>query len=557
MCTWFSLSQRQPLKKKAPVPINVAVATAAISPPTKSSKPLKSPPSHSTTPSTLSPTSPTDEFDLDRPEPVYEVIPDQEEIYVAIADFQAGSAGDGLSFQTGALFSVITKNATGWWYVDMAGSEGWVPSSYLERKHSKSPSPTSLKSQSPAASFGRSWTPQKSKQQDQRRKQDDVLSKSTSSLTHRKRSISPPTQPKRPSLKRTSSTGSIEYDKPHKPKFHRPPSPPATITSARHPVASHTNKHPKRPSAPATVSRSEKFSPPTTRIIKHSFDSGKTLPVTRKVTVSKTVSSGDASPRTIRNQTSLELPSTHHVRSTTIGAKSPRRENGMPSTSKQELEKALQQRTTLHTTSVAGARRTSPQKPKPPPSPSAEIKKRILPKRPEPPKPGAKKQPPPRPSTSPVLKKSYVAISDYSGDDASCLSFKEGDTVEVVKKSSNGWWYIKIGFREGWAPSTYLDEKTSDSKPKPVRPTKPPAPKVNQVQARPVPKPRTRTKVSSPSSNNYRAVADYDVPIYEDSGIPLLEGKLYEVLEKNDSGWWFVSDGDREGWAPASYFDPA
>ena len=130
--------------------------------------------------------------------------------------------------------------------------------------------------------------------------------------------------------------------------------------------------------------------------------------------------------------------------------------------------------------------------------------------------------------------------------------------MEVVKKSSNGWWYIKIGFREGWAPSTYLEEKTSsDSKPKPIRPTKPPAPKVNQVQERPVPKPRARTKVSCPSSSSYRAVADYDVPIYEDSGIPLLEGKLYQVLEKNDSGWWFVSDGDREGWAPASYFDPA
>ena len=127
--------QKKPLKKKVPVPISIAAEAAAKNPRGKSPQ---SPISH---PTTVSPSSPT-EFDLDGPERVYEVIPEPEEqIYVAIADFAAGNAGDGLSFKAGTTCSVITKNATGWWSVDMAGKEGWIPSSYLERKHSKPNSP--------------------------------------------------------------------------------------------------------------------------------------------------------------------------------------------------------------------------------------------------------------------------------------------------------------------------------------------------------------------------------------------------------------------------------
>jgi hypothetical protein len=54
----------------------------------------------------------------------------------------------------------------------------------------------------------------------------------------------------------------------------------------------------------------------------------------------------------------------------------------------------------------------------------------------------------------------------------------------------------------------------------------------------------------------YRAAVSYQVPVYEDSGITLVAGQLYEVLEKQE-GWWFVKDTQGEGWAPASYLDPA
>jgi len=144
-------------------------------------------------------------------------------------------------------------------YVDMAGKEGWVPSSYLERKHSKpnsplakmpSPtSPTSPVAASQSRSIGRSWTPvetKKTKQQEQTRKNIDMFSKSTSFLSKSMQSSNSQTEPKRSSLKRTSSTGSIEYDKPAKPKFHRSPSPPTVVTPARQTFASNLNKHPKK-----------------------------------------------------------------------------------------------------------------------------------------------------------------------------------------------------------------------------------------------------------------------------------------------------------------------
>ena len=141
------------------------------------------------------------------------------------------------------------------------------------------------------------------------------------------------------------------------------------------------------------------------------------------------------------------------------------------------------------------------------------------------------------------------------------MSLRVGQSVEVLEKSSDGWWYVKAGSEEGWAPSSFLEE----GKPKPNRPangpshprpiaglSKPtPAP-------RPVPKPRRspQTPHTAATSNMYRAAVSYTVPVYEDSGIDLEMGQMYEVLEKQ-SGWWFVKDGEREGWVPASYLDPA
>lgn len=126
--------------------------------------------------------------------------------------------------------------------------------------------------------------------------------------------------------------------------------------------------------------------------------------------------------------------------------------------------------------------------------------------------------------------------------------------MQVLEQSSDGWWFVNIGGREGWAPSTFMDEY--EETPKPAKPsTLSPAPaKAQQTshQLSPKPKPRTRTKSATMM---YRAVATYKVPPNENHGLDLIEGRMYEVLEKSDDGWWFVKDRDKEGWAPSTYLD--
>ncbi|XP_076146076.1 SH3 and PX domain-containing protein 2A isoform X2 [Alosa pseudoharengus] len=51
----------------------------------------------------------------------------------------------------------------------------------------------------------------------------------------------------------------------------------------------------------------------------------------------------------------------------------------------------------------------------------------------------------------------------------------------------------------------------------------------------------------------YVAVASYERQ--ENSEISLQAGELVEVIEKSESGWWFVSTAEEQGWVPATYLD--
>ena len=158
-----------------------------------------------------------------------------------------------------------------------------------------------------------------------------------------------------------------------------------------------------------------------------------------------------------------------------------------------------------------------------------------------------------------------MTIADYTGTEG-CLDFKEGEVVEVLEKSEDGWWFVKIGSKEGWVPSTFLEEK-EDTPPELRKPPKPnlPPPKPNEVPQTPkdqpdtvigAPKPKPRPRPRKSVASFFRAVDSYEVPVDDDSAIPLVKGRVYEVKDKNENGWWLIKDGDREGWAPGTYFDP-
>ncbi|XP_072923766.1 SH3 and PX domain-containing protein 2B isoform X2 [Hemitrygon akajei] len=54
--------------------------------------------------------------------------------------------------------------------------------------------------------------------------------------------------------------------------------------------------------------------------------------------------------------------------------------------------------------------------------------------------------------------------------------------------------------------------------------------------------------------DQYVAVTNYDKQ--ESTEISLYQGQVVEVIEKNESGWWFVSTSDEQGWVPATCLEP-
>lgn len=48
------------------------------------------------------------------------------------------------------------------------------------------------------------------------------------------------------------------------------------------------------------------------------------------------------------------------------------------------------------------------------------------------------------------------ALYDYQSTDASSLSFRRGDLIEVLSRLPSGWWDGLLGDERGWFPSNYV-----------------------------------------------------------------------------------------------------
>jgi son of sevenless-like protein len=48
------------------------------------------------------------------------------------------------------------------------------------------------------------------------------------------------------------------------------------------------------------------------------------------------------------------------------------------------------------------------------------------------------------------------ALYDYTAQDASALSFRRGDIIEVLNRQPSGWWDGLLGEERGWFPSNYV-----------------------------------------------------------------------------------------------------
>ncbi len=547
------------------------------------------------------------------------------EHYMTIADFSA-QAQDGLSFQEGTHVSVITKNPSGWWFVESGNDEGWVPSSYLEKsfkpKDTSKPKPQppsrndipiatrieetnivskfKTKPPTPARRDTQSPVPLSNKSKPLPPVRRDIGPRSNSDdSTDLGHSVSPPV-PTKPKPKKLSATpqkfnegGSVAamaavlshgFNKPsdrrssidkedRRPSVSKKPVVPRRDTTAGRPPDITFNKDSlKRSSSSDSLREVER--PIDTRLSKSPYpgrplskqvsDSSTNRPMKflRKSTENllaaqadeekKMSSSPVPAPRksivsTIRVNSPKPLPKTSSTSQLSkpvmpgqIKKPAPPTRNNVPPSNSQTLklaglERALKGGKSPPSTITNKRVNTASKKPSPPQRPNNSPSVNTI---------KTKRTPPPRPGNSPAANKkvTYVTISDYGGYDDASLSFGEGESVKVLEKNPDGWWYVEIGNREGWVPSTFIEK--SEKPDRPLPPIKKP------VAGRPKPPPPVR------KDNMCRAIAEYTIPVYEDSGINLVENELYEILERSDSGWWFLKKDREEGWAPSSFLEP-
>ncbi|KAF7337503.1 Microfilament motor [Mycena sanguinolenta] len=82
--------------------------------------------------------------------------------------------------------------------------------------------------------------------------------------------------------------------------------------------------------------------------------------------------------------------------------------------------------------------------------------------------------PPPAAPAQPAVTK-YRAKFDFTGEEGE-MSLTKDDVVELVEQDDNGWWLVKKGGVQGWAPNNYLELVPAAAAPAPPPPARRPVP---------------------------------------------------------------------------------
>ena len=420
------------------------------------------------------------------------------EVYVTIADF-SDQAEDGLNFKAGALVEVITKNSSGWWYVQLDNEEGWVPSSYLD----KAPQPF----KKPTHSSSNDWLKAgqiltTSRSQDSLDQIDSINSLETNS----KRTLT--SGGSKVNLKGTQSVSTVHARSPE----------------------------PLKKKLGQSAIKESRRSPPAVPAAYHKQDTKKIwdTPSRHEMVVTKRTISPEVS-RDRPHNASSDLAQVLKKKFESNNTASVAASAGPPVTSRRH--KTLD----THTHPVDKTVSSNKEKKAPPPRPKEGPQKKVGPS---------------RPAISPALKRrigttapassykqdQWITCDSYSEYADGCIPFSKGQDAEVIDDSNGDWWYVRISGKEGYVPSTFLAKKDTAPVTSPVVATrKPPA-----IEKRQLPEPTPRSK-----KRMYKALADYR----DEDGLSFNEGDLLELLDDSDD-WWFVKLGTTEGWAPSTYLEP-
>eukprot|EP00058_Branchiostoma_floridae_P018304 XP_002603793.1 hypothetical protein BRAFLDRAFT_86624 [Branchiostoma floridae] len=411
--------------------------------------------------------------------------------YVTLADFQA-TMQDGISFQEGEKLKVIEKSPSGWWFVTTgeAGTEGWAPASYIERRErpKKPPPPISNTTAVPKPAF------------------------------------SPPVSPvakivpafEKPQLKRTPSDKSTVV----KPKFS-PPAPPVTQQSGREKDPSPVNGRKASPvlhiKETHQTSQEDRLSPSEDdpilpaigqtdmlseiqqvlaskqKNIKKSSPARKISPVRKSSPARKSSPVRKSSPA--RKSSPVRKSSPGPTRPTHHPPKTPQTKGwieadskDLPSSSEQHTEQGEDMLSEIHKVLAAKAKHVQSET-------KHEIHRTEVSKQKDEEENNNRQQKAkfvgisakqatisakegeinakhptngiPTKYDGEIIQDEegiYVTCERYERQDTKEISFSKGQKAEVLEKNTSGWWFVRIGSKEGWAPSTYLghDDKVEE-----------------------------------------------------------------------------------------------
>ncbi|CAF3375523.1 unnamed protein product [Rotaria socialis] len=124
----------------------------------------------------------------------------------------------------------------------------------------------------------------------------------------------------------------------------------------------------------------------------------------------------------------------------------------------------------------------------------------------------------------------FRCIQDFNADDKNEMSLKQNDIVEVLDNNDNGWWLVKKGNQEGYAPATFLVSTELHQ---------------NNHQ---------EESFNKSIITKYVVNETYDAIMTDE--ISLLKDSCVTVIEKSVLGWWRVEFNDNSGLFPSVYLTP-
>lgn len=424
------------------------------------------------------------------------------EVYAAVSDFEDSSDGV-VCLKEGDVVEVLDKSEGEWWLVKLNGKEGWAPSSYLTKKEVKNSPPCKPK---PPAS-----KPSSSSRSTSKPAFPSVPSLKPVSLQKTNVKPLPPPVPsgKPTTLRKTDG------------KPTPPPVPSAKPTPVQKPFAKPSPPYKRKPGVPQKTTAKPGLPPvPSTK------PSVTQKPIPPPVPNAKPVPSTKPQTSSLKNQPHKPVFPLKPVK------QNPPVKNKKEDDAENRPKKIGKLNTALFESKIPMLAPQLDDTPK-----EAEIPTKKLPPATEKPT----KNEPTKPAAS-----QCVATATFTNTDQDGLCFSEGDLFDFLEDSGSGWWLVKTrDGREGWAPASYLEMKTSGN-------STPNANQTNIPQRREPPKRPDSSKTAA--KQLYVAMATFCED--DETSISFQEGDTIEVLQQDDGGWWMVKINDETGWAPSNYLQP-